>query len=468
MNKDLQRIKKMYGEAMMHLCRELFPIILETDGLLPEILESTFAPTRLLYEDAEEYEDMFKSIIYEKYHDNKKEENIRVTKTPKELMSMAGYDLYECHTEEEIQEFKKYYAKGEELCTFRDNRLKTNYVYFAVKKDVDKIKRKDFLNPKREDLYGTSVLSIQFTKTRSCMLSIKNRYNHRVENPDSTYSNNLDNIIEGLTKSFEKYENKVQRVSTTNEMPGYILASDGIYYKYNYEINDTYCCTDNIIIDEGRNVRKYPKEQYIVFDYFILDLKNKKIEIFNTTISDSFLDMFNTIESIEIEKDRNTKKLKIKTNKGPVEIYLNEKNEMIYLENNWIEEIENFFLYENESLKSISLPNVITIGNDFLRVNLELKYININKIEKIGDNFLYFNNSLQSINIPNAIIIGESFLYFNEVIEFIELSNVAYIGFGFLYTNGIIEIIVNKSLDEESVDNLKRNYSIVKRELQKR
>lgn len=31
---DLKQIKKEYGENMAHLCRELFPTILETPGLL--------------------------------------------------------------------------------------------------------------------------------------------------------------------------------------------------------------------------------------------------------------------------------------------------------------------------------------------------------------------------------------------------------------------------------------------------
>lgn len=29
---DLKQIKNKYGENMMHLCRELFPTILESDG----------------------------------------------------------------------------------------------------------------------------------------------------------------------------------------------------------------------------------------------------------------------------------------------------------------------------------------------------------------------------------------------------------------------------------------------------
>src|SRR5699024_5898231 len=119
--------------------------------------------------------------------------------TPEELLGKVGYQLYECHTEEEIQSFKKYYAPREELCTFRGNRLERCHVFFAAKKNVEEIKRENFKKPKRQDVYGTSVISIQFTRDSSHTLSIKNRYNHSVNSPDSTFGNNLDNIIPRLT-----------------------------------------------------------------------------------------------------------------------------------------------------------------------------------------------------------------------------------------------------------------------------
>ena len=51
MNSDLNRIKKKYGENFAHLCRELFPTILETEGLLPDIIENKFYPNKFLYDD---------------------------------------------------------------------------------------------------------------------------------------------------------------------------------------------------------------------------------------------------------------------------------------------------------------------------------------------------------------------------------------------------------------------------------
>ena len=131
-------------------------------------------------------------------------------KTPQELLSEAGYELEICETEDDIQKYKRYYAPGEELCTFSGGRLESCYVFFAIKKNIDQIRREDFPRTQhddppasREDEYGTSVISIQFGRSTN-VLSIKNRYNHTVTNPDATFSNNLENIIPGLTDSFQR------------------------------------------------------------------------------------------------------------------------------------------------------------------------------------------------------------------------------------------------------------------------
>ena len=48
---DLIKIKKYYGENMMHLCRELFPTILEQENLLFSLLDNNFAHSKFLYDD---------------------------------------------------------------------------------------------------------------------------------------------------------------------------------------------------------------------------------------------------------------------------------------------------------------------------------------------------------------------------------------------------------------------------------
>ena len=131
---DLKVIKKLYGEKMSHLCRELFPTILEEPGKLSTLLQEKFEPSKILYEDLilNGMKEPFKNYIYSLTEIE--QQDIIVNKTPTELLSEAGYDLYECKTEADIAQFQRYYAPGEELCTFDGGRLSRCYVFFAVKK----------------------------------------------------------------------------------------------------------------------------------------------------------------------------------------------------------------------------------------------------------------------------------------------------------------------------------------------
>ena len=356
-NEELKIIKKNYGEEMMHLCRELFPTLLEKTNLVYNILKENIASTKTLASEIIEknLEEEFKNYIYS-FIDVEKE-FITTNKTPEELLKEKGYILYECKSEGDIQKFKKYYSKGEELCTFNGNRLDKCYVFFAIKENVEEIKREDFKNPKRQDLYGTSVISIQFSRGGINTLSIKNRYNHSVNNPDATYGNNLENIIPGLTKSFENYYRLNINQNTnnyssflTNELE-YVKGNDKKYYRYNYEINNIYYCENNIIIENGNVIDKYnkEKERYILIDYFIVDRKEKKIELYDNNIQESFIDSIKEIGNI---KDITLTKDKIVIIKyedlREVYIKLDKTNNIISYKNDYIKNIEGKFLYYNK------------------------------------------------------------------------------------------------------------------------
>ncbi len=416
MNEDLKIIKKKYGEKMMKLCRESFPTLLESEGLLSQLMLEHFDPSHVLYDDiiSDELEDEFKDFIYSLI-ELKKIKKV-VNKNSKELLEEAGYDLYECRTEEEIQSFRKYYQTNEMLCTFEENRLSRCYVFFAVKKSVDDIRREDFKNPQREDLYGTSVISIQFTKNETHTLSIKNRYNHTVNNPDATFRNNLDNIIEGLTESFSRDYGMIQtNPSNDFEIPNYVRANDGRYYKYNYEINNIYYCTNNVIIDNFEAMKL--EHNRLLLDYFILDLQDKIISLYDDTISDCFPGGLKEIQQIWIIKEKESKKIIIKTNQEDIIIEIDNDNKIIKYQNDNIEEIKNNFLIYNESLIKIDLPNVTIIGDDFLYFNESLREINLPNVIEIGEHFLFFNNTLMEINMPKITEIGDCFLYYNKSLK---------------------------------------------------
>ncbi len=456
MNEDLKIIKKKYGEKMAHLCRDLFPSLLETEGLMPSLMTEHFAPNHSLYEDitCQGIENEFKNYIYSLV-DVENNNKIKIVKSPEELLSEAGYILYECNSEKDIQKFKKYYAKGEELCTFKGFRLKRCHVFFAVKKNVADIKREDFTSPQRQDAYGTSVISIQFTKDDAHTLSIKNRYNHHVNNPDSTFANNLDNIIEGLTDSFARYYGLEQKHLNKKsfEIDGYVLASDGKFYKYNQELNGKYYCPDNIIIDHYE-VKRYDKEKYIIFDYFILDLVKKEIKMYwyNLVDDDSFLDVVSHIERIEVvKKEAEEKEINLTLkDKKKVIITLNKHNQMIELECQNVKEVsspflkynmylkvlkmpdlqiaEDFFLNFNLSLQEVYLPKLKKAGDLFLSSNEIIKKINLNSLEETGEMFLGENNSLIELDLPNLKVAGDYFLCFNETLKKINVPKLQELG----------------------------------------
>lgn len=486
MNYDLKVIKKKFGENMMKLSRELFPTLLEEKGLLSGIFLDNFNPSKTLYDDIkkEHLEKEFKMFIYGFLNKDEVIENSK--KTPKELFEEEGYDFYECKTEEDIQKFKKYYGRGEELCTFRDRRLDKCYVFFAVKKNVDEIKRENFKNPIREDEYGTSVMSIQFTKDEAHTLSIKNRYNHALleGNPDATYRNNLENIAPGLTKSFENTYGLVQFNPNNNfEMKNYVRAKDGKFYKYNYEINNIYYCTDNIIIDNFE-VKKLPKERYIVMDYFILDMKEKKITLYDESINDSFVSSIKNIKKIDVLKEDSNKMVIIIGEEGNMIIKLDPNDRIIEINNetlksvsdnyfskskyidklylNNVVEVGDNFLNRNKSLSKISMDNVKIIGKNFLEYNNSIEEISFLNVEKIGNGFMFQNNNpkFKKIYMPKVEIIGNSFMFRNNSIMEVFMPNVKSIGNNFFESNQIVRTL-EIPLVEKIGDNFLENNELI-------
>ena len=494
---DLKRIKKEYGENMMHLCRSLFPTILDTSGALYYILSTHFAKSKSLYDDIirehKEYE--FKEYIYHLFDLNKDEQKEEITpKSVKKLLDEAGYELFECRTYEDVLKFKKYYAFGEELCTFRDpHRIDNNYIFFIVKKDVNKINRKDFKDPKREDEYSTSVLDLQFSKGSKQRVSIKSRYNHVVNNPDATYSNNLEKIALGLTMAFEKeYGFNIGGENSLGfELDHYVEARDGKFYKYNYEINNIHYCLNNIIINDGNIIDTYyDKSRYTFMDYFILDESEKRIIVYDNRIKDSFLDDLQNITNIEITNEDGYKKIELTLEyKIKVIIKLDNQSRIIGYENKELKNVDPCFLEYNEVLNSLNLPNLQECGYNFLYFNKALTELNLPSLQKCTDNFLQYNKILNKLYLPhlqecntrflenNQALVeldfpslreaGSQFLRFNQVLNKLSLPNLRKCGFGFLENNLSITELNLPNLEECEYDFLESNKSLTELSLPK-
>ncbi len=155
-------------------------------------------------------------------------------KNPYELARVVGYEL--TGPFERIEDFLEYEAdfrQGERICTYNNPqaRLDSYHILWLRSVDASDIPPADKLTqdnltdswktylktvgrydaesdsynleglrPSRQDPYGVSSMSVQISRTGN-HVSIKNRYNHSVTNPDSTFDNNLDFIAYGLGRS---------------------------------------------------------------------------------------------------------------------------------------------------------------------------------------------------------------------------------------------------------------------------
>lgn len=486
MNNDLKVIKKKYGEAMMHFCRKSFPTILNEENVLLSILLNNFYPDKDLYSDIVNLgiENEFINYINSLYNPEYVQELLMCNKTPKEIFEEIGYDFYECNSNEDIRSFRKYYAPDEELCSFNEDRISRCYVFFAIRKDIDKIKRQDFLFPKRQDEYGVSALSIQFTKDNNYTLSIKNRYNHIVDNADATYNNNLDNVYPGLTYSFAKTYGLRENISKNNDfkIEGYIKANNGKYYKYNYMLSNIYYCNNNIIIDNGV-VKEFEHEKYIVTDIYIIDLVKKEICLYDDNLSDSFPSLFEGVLDIKINKLIDEKELLIYL-KDSTYFYLklDRNNNIIEIRNEFIKVLPENFMFINNRLKKVIFPNLVeirdmvfwlnktieeidirnvrVIGNNVLPCNEKLKKIDIDLVQSIGNNFLKNNIVLEEISVNSLVTVEDNFLYSNLFLKRIYLPNLEYVGDQFLASNVELSEIYIPSLKEANRHFLSQNKGI--------
>ena len=455
---ELKKIKRIYGEKFSRLCRELFPQILDQEGALLKILQEKFSRNcNTLCESIEEngLKEDFKDLIYTAFDDDREEDKKEDSRTPYEILDEAGYELHECLTEEDIQEYRKYYKENEVLCTiYNGGRLNSRVCFWATKKDVDQIEREDFEHPKKDDEYSTSVLAIQFDKQPKSRVEIISRYNHTVPNPNCTLNNNLNNIAEGLQESFarlleERGYSLNAKETMKFEIPGYTLTSDGKYYKYNLEIDGKYYCPGNIVIEDGIAKEIGNPEEVILCDYFKIDLKNKKVDsLIDNLIVDSFVGDLTDIEKIEVKKDKEKgKRLVIIYKKKeddrtddpePIVIELDYDNQIVGYTNKELQNVGDNFLSHNRALTELNLPQVQSIGGNFLHCNEILAKLSLPQVQSIEDNFLYCNKALTELQLPQVQSIGDNFLYYNEALTEVSLPQVQSIEDNFLAENNVL------------------------------
>lgn len=438
MDKELRLIKKRYGETMMKLCRELFPSVLETEGLLLSILEEKFAHDRNLADEiikrgkskVMEFRNYISSFLPASYVPSEVKNDSG--KSAKELFLEAGFVLFpECKTQEDINKFRHLYAKGEKLCSFNGGRLEDTRVWFAVKTNYKDIKREDFPCPKREDEYGTSVISIQFLLTEKPTLSIKNRYNHAVTNPDNTFNSNLDNIAPGLMYAFLRDYNLAGEFepSYSFSLPFYTEAGGKLYH-YNQKINNIYYCDNNVIIENNEVVRL--PDSVILADYFIFDKKNNEVFLYDPTLKDSFVSSFKDIKNIDfcdgiikvLTKDNETICVELNSHRGIKSLY-----------NPSVKEVGDSFLRYAKHIESICMPALKSCGHDFIRLSREVREVELPSLEEVGDAFLLSSEKLEKISLPRLKVAKHHFISQGVKVKEIFFPSLEACGYDFLFAS---------------------------------
>lgn len=269
----MSNLKKFVGEQAYNIIKNM---AVDGEALRTALITSQNA--RNVFSELSEFE--IKSLCSEisnsgmigKVRNTTKEEIISAFNT-------VGYNQVIFDDEEKIAECKKYYAPNETICTYNNlkGRMNEYHMVVAIKSNIDNIKRST--NPQREDEYGTSILNIQIARNGSHM-SIKNRYNHTVSQPDSTFNNNLNMIYMGLQSMVLGYYGFA---SLNNQKQYYnnIVNIGGIYLKYHTERNNIYFGAFTL---DGMNGARYTdtSRYYITQGKdrghcpLILDFKNKK------------------------------------------------------------------------------------------------------------------------------------------------------------------------------------------------
>ncbi len=324
-----------------------------------------------------------------------------IPEDPFELLDQAGYKAFHADTLEKQNSIKHYFKQGELLCTFNDNaRYKRYHIVHAIKKDVDNIKREDFKGKeRRQDAYGTSVISIQMLKEGG-FISIKNRYNHSVSNCDNTFNSNPDNIIQNLSLALKDRFN-VEFSAAKSPLPkGFVLIGEQVL-KYYQEINNIYYGDQRWAKDgEIHTVDKSVGDA--LFDRFLFDNKSKTLKNIDPSYGDSFVDDFNRCyggsRGLSVQNGNLTlngdvligaEKSKIKT------LYLPELITM-----------SDYCLYDISALTHFEAPALTTMGYSCLHYVDALTKFEAPALTVMGNECLYRGFTLTQFESPALTTMG--------------------------------------------------------------
>jgi hypothetical protein len=474
-------LKKKFGETAAKAIRENIPFALDYPTEFAEFITKKIPVKEDIAFVVKNLSQRLDGLFRLESDKNIETVNVK-NKTPEELSKEAGYVFHRPESENDILAFKKDFENGEVLCTYNDveGRMQGHFIFWLRRNDAESVlpaKKitqeylkgnsegsslwRGYLGAKglklvdgsydlsnltasRQDPYGTSSMSVQIGR-RGGNISIKNRYNHTVNNPDATFGNDLNTIIDGLNDAVFGIEGVPKAGSQELRLPDNITSdSQGRFFKYDSELENIYVSQHGYVNDG--EITLIDKSYQRMIDDYVFDSKSNTIQ--SVTMSMSII---KDISNINFEKN----KITVDSKDGKFEFELvngilnklesnseiinsgflryNNSLESVSLPN--VRKINDEFLYLNKKIESISLPNVEYIGDAFLRNNTILNSISLPKVKEIGVNFLYRNKELESISLPKIEDIGQFFIYHNENLKSISLPNVKNISDDFLYHN---------------------------------
>ncbi len=290
------------------------------------------------------------------------------------------------------------------LCTFNDvSRHERYHIVHAVKKDVGQIRREDFKGKeKREDEYGTSVISIQMLKSGG-FISIKNRYNHAVNNCDNTFNSNPDNIIEGLSVSLKEHFN-VEFTTTESALPDdvMIVGEKNQLFKYHTERNNIRY-GDQAWAKDGEIHTVNKSAGDALFDYFRFDNKTKTLIKIDKDYEDSFADDFNRAYG-------GNKTLIVKNGNlmlGEDVLIGAEKSRIKTLDLPELAEMGHYCLRYAPALTTFNAPSLTRMGAWCLEMACALRTFNAPALTTMDNGCLRYAPALTTFNAPSLTTMGD-------------------------------------------------------------
>lgn len=373
------------------------------------------------------------------------------SETPFTLLEKAGYNSFHADTRDKQDSIKKFFAPGELLCTFNSARYQRYHIIHAIKKNASSILREDFNGrEKREDEYGTSVISIQIRKKKPeketeqrPRIRITNRYNHTINtNSIKTFDGNPDNIIPGLSYALKKFFN-VEFSFPDELLPDSFTNIGQQIFKYRKKENDFYY-GDQCWIEDDQIYDVDTAGGDALFEGFIFDNKTKTLKNIDPDNEDSFADDFNRAyggnEGLIIKngnlflKGRN-KPLITAENSSVTELYLPD-----------ITEMGDYSLHHLPNLKKFEAQNLKKMGNNCLYYVFRLTEFKADALETMGNKCLYSIDYLPSFTARNLKTIGDKCLYYARNLTEIDVDALETAGNDCLYYANNLTNMVATSL----------------------